>query len=38
MLVTLYKISEVLFHLFGRNGFHVKAASCKGKLSSEPQI
>ena len=25
MLVTLYKIDEVLFRLLGKNGFHVKA-------------
>ena len=25
MLVTLYKIGGVLFHLLGTNGFHVKA-------------
>ena len=25
MLVTLYKIGEVHFHLLGTNGFHVKA-------------
>ena len=27
MLITLYKIGELLFRLLGTNGFHVKAKS-----------
>ena len=44
MLITLYKIGELHFHLLGTNGFHVKAKSerftaatprCRQKLKYE---
>ena len=39
MLITLYKINKLLFHLLGTNGFHAKAKSERlSAASSEPQI
>ena len=34
MLITLYKIGEVHFHLLGRHGFHVKTESERFSVTS----
>ena len=34
MLITLYKIGELLFRVLGTNGFHVKAKSKRSTAAS----